>query len=112
MNDTNTSQATLLRLIEQRIKDIDDGLTDADTAEILRLKAALDADRPTGDMVMQVIFNAFAFLHKDYHLKNDADFQVIMDFLQAFHGAIQQDFLSKVKTHKEGLAMELDSECF
>ena len=110
MNDSTTSRDTLSRLIDQRIADIDLGLIDADMPELLRLKAALDADRPTGEMVMQVIFNAFSFLHQKYPMDDDAAFQHIMDFLQAFHASMQHDFLSTVKTHKEGMAMTVDDD--
>lgn len=107
MNDSTQSRTTLLRLIDQCIADIDTGLLDADLSDLLRIKAALDADRPTGDMVMQVIFNAFTFLHKEFSLQTEDEFAVIMHFLESFYKYTQESLLEKSSTYKEGLAMEI-----
>jgi len=84
-------------------------LTSRDITEVFKIQTAINADRPTGDMVMTVIFNAFTFLHKDYPLQSDEEFQHIMTFLEAFHHHTQTDFLSKVSTQKDGLAMQVTS---
>jgi len=110
MAEETTPQNIIQSWLTERLNDIQMGIgPDPDTTEILRIKAALDADRPTGDMVMTVIFNAFTFLHKDYPLQSDEEFQHIMAFLEAFHKATQTDFLNKVSTQKDGLAMQVTS---
>lgn len=106
---TTKHQRLITTLLTQYLDDMNEGRLKRDVNDILRIKAALDADRPTGDMVMTVIFNAFTFLHKDYPLQSDEEFQHIMTFLEAFHHHTQTDFLNKVSTQKDGLAMQVTS---
>jgi hypothetical protein len=102
-------QKSLMTLLKARIKTIEEknkteDLTSADVTEILRIKAALD-DKPVVDIVMNVIAGAMQFLHHDYPLESDDQFQTINDFVDAYWGHVRQELLSKASTYKDGLAM-------
>jgi hypothetical protein len=76
-------------------------------SEILRIKSALDGDRPTADLIQHTILNAIEFLHKDYNLSSDDQFQTILDFLKCYHATVQQELLSKSSTYKEGMTLNI-----
>lgn len=108
MNEKPTNLIT--NLLTRRLSDMDTADVPADINEVLRIKAALDADRPTADFILTTIFNELSFLHKEFPLENDEEFAVILRFLTAFHEHTQKELLSKAGTHKDGLTMDLSQE--
>jgi len=108
----NTSQELIENLLQARLDTLDlqvEQTGEVDLNEVLRIKDALDADRPTADMVMQVVFNAFDFLHRTYELESDDDFKAILAFLETFYGHVKTGMMEKASTLKEGLKMERDA---
>lgn len=103
---TKKMAANMQKILNERLDDMANGLKHPDINEVLRIKAALDADRPTADLVMTVIFNQMAFLNNGgYEVKSLEENQSIMAFLESFRQYTQHEFLGKASTYRDGLNM-------
>jgi len=107
------AQKIVEKLFIERLEHLDlqsTPLSSQECSEVLRIKAALDADKPLIEIISSTIFNAIHFLHHDYDIENDEQFTTILSFLEAFHDHTREDLMSKSSTYKQGMAMDVSGE--
>jgi hypothetical protein len=105
MNTQQSPQSLITALLTKHLQDIDTGDKPNDLNTVLKIKSALDADRPTVDLILTTILNEYTFLNKEYGAQSDEEFQAIMKFLGSFYQHVQKEFLGKVATYKAGVSM-------
>lgn len=107
-NLMNTDQNdTITALITQQLEKIDQGIVPYDTNEVLKIKAALDANKPTADFILQTIHNELRFLAYVYEAQDDTEFQSIKKFIESFQEFVKTELLSTSGTFTEGLKMQI-----
>lgn len=103
--EKQTTNDLISGLLIEHLEDIKSGIEKYDTTEVLKIKNALDTDRPTADFILTTIFNAISFLHNEFSPQSEEEFNLIMNFLERFYQYTQQELLGVIGTYKEGLAM-------
>lgn len=90
--------------VSQLFNDHESGFAPLSFEQLLRLKAALDADRPSVFIIMTVLANELTFLNHAYS-GDPTNIPIISDFLAQFQQSAAQDLLSKEPSIRDGLAL-------
>lgn len=90
--------------VNQLFNDHESGFSPLSFEQLLRLKAAIDADRPSAFIIMTVLANALNFLNHQYS-GEPANLFIISDFLAQFQQSVAADLLSKEPSIRDGLAL-------
>lgn len=97
-------QTRILSILEQMLDDHESGFAPLSLEQLLRLKATLDADRPSVFIIMTVLANALDYLNHRYS-GEPVNLPIISDFLAQFQQSAAQDLLSKEPSIRDGLAL-------
>ena len=94
----------LRNIFSQLIADHESGYAPLSLPQLLQLKAAFDADRPSAYMVLTTLTNQMTFASDGYD-GDAANLPIILDFLAQFQRRVAEDLLATERRIPEGLKM-------
>lgn len=106
MDDPRVGSEIAAHLLTQTLQDCEQGRKSLSVQTILKIKGALDGDRPPLLWQLETISQAWDFLQNRFAVEEEQDFQCIAAFLHGF----QQDLISRqcatMRTYKDGKAAQ------
>lgn len=99
-------------LLKKRLREYEQGLRTVNIRDIITIRTALLAERPTVDHYLTVIINEFDFLYGEFALLEGEKQETIMRFLNEFRKVMQRELLGTSRTYNDGILMSSLMEKF